>query len=355
MNVRQVQCLDCFAYYMNPCYSESGFTFLFAEAGRSYGSSTDRTTEQVQWLTTRNLLPTGGCILDVGCGEGHLLADIHGNIRRIGVDIDAPSVERGLQNYGARGVELIHGDFTSFLCPVKPDVITMYHLLEHLSRPVEVLRSLRTISHPGTRLIVEVPVLERCGTINDINGFFLVQHMTHFSKSSLANCLASAGWLLLDHYEIDDYNGYRILAEQGEPAGEICGNPEDVELLCQYFSVWYNALAIAEKRLASLPPHDRYVIWGGGFHTEFIYQTTGWFQSKPDREYLIVDSDPLKQGRGWRGIAILPPSILGAVDWDSSALVVSSYGSQEVIASAARNQGVPEDRIFRIYEYVKHY
>lgn len=354
-DVRQVQCLDCFALYMNPCYSESGFSVLFAEAGRSYGSTTDRVDEQVQWLTARNLVSDGGCLLDVGCGDGRFLAGVPGGIRRIGVDIDAPSIQRGQEKYGARGIELIQGDFASFRCPVKPDLITMYHLLEHLSRPLDVLRGLRTLGHAGTRLLVEVPVLENETTADDINGFFSVQHMTHFTRSSLVNCLARAGWLITDSHELDDYNGYRILAQPGEPSGRISGNREDFALLARCFSAWYAGLAAAEKRLASLPPYGRYVIWGGGFHTELIYQTTGWFHSEPDREYVIVDSDPLKHGKGWRGIAILPPSILEGVDWDSSALLVSSYSSQEAIASAARNQGVPDERIFKIYECVRHY
>mgnify|MGYP000380287711 CR=1 FL=1 len=36
----------------------------------------------------------------------------------------------------------------------------MFHVLEHLPRPVEVLRKLRSIAEVSTRLVVEVPVLE---------------------------------------------------------------------------------------------------------------------------------------------------------------------------------------------------
>lgn len=41
--------------------------------------------------------------------------------------------------------------------------------------------------------------------------------------------------------------------------------------------------------------------------------------------FVIVDSDPLKQSKTWRGIEILSPSVPSNFDWSSSSLVVSSY------------------------------
>ena len=49
-DIREVQCLDCFALYLNPCYSEYGFRVLFAEAGCSYGSTVGHTSQQIDWL-----------------------------------------------------------------------------------------------------------------------------------------------------------------------------------------------------------------------------------------------------------------------------------------------------------------
>ena len=97
------------------------------------------------------------------------------------------------------------------------------------------------------------------------------------------------------------------------------------------------------------------MIWGGGAHTEFLYQTTSFFQRYRHGDFLIVDSDPLKQGKTWRGISIFSQSMLADCDWTSTALVVSSYGGQESIASAAEMAGVPVDKIHRIYDYIRRY
>src|ERR1700693_5038486 len=56
VDLKEVQCLDCFALYLNPCYSDYGFQVLFAEAGCSYGSTEGRPQEQIDWLGGRGLL-----------------------------------------------------------------------------------------------------------------------------------------------------------------------------------------------------------------------------------------------------------------------------------------------------------
>ena len=107
---------------------------------------------------------------------------------------------------------LVCDDFTSFdLDGVTPDCITMYHVLEHLSEPIRVLKRLRKISHSKTKLVIEVPVIDN-GNTNDIHGFFTVQHATHFSRASLANCLRVSGWIITEEYRVPDYNGLRVIA-----------------------------------------------------------------------------------------------------------------------------------------------
>ena len=132
--------------------------------------------------------------IDVGCYDGNFLSKLPENIKKVGVDIDAPAIERGRNIHQKKKISFFTGDFETFSYDeVEPDTITMYHVLEHLSRPVEVLKKLHSISKPSTKIVVEVPIIED-GNTNDINGFFSIQHTTHFSSNSLLNCLAVAGW-----------------------------------------------------------------------------------------------------------------------------------------------------------------
>jgi hypothetical protein len=92
---------------------------------------------------------------------------------------------------------------------------------------------------------------------------------------------------------------------------------------------------------------DKCVIWGGGAHTEFLYQTTSFFHHGKSREYAIVDGDPIKKGKSRRGIEIHSPDVLRELTWSEECLLVSSYGSQPGIVKAATELRVPPDRVVR--------
>jgi hypothetical protein len=335
--VQEVQCQDCHAVFLNPCYSQTGFRYLFAEAGQSYGSTEGRPREQ----------------MDVGCYQGQFLSLLPKGVRRLGVDIDAPAIARGRALYGA-GIELIHGALETFKLPLEPDVISMFHVLEHLADPFAVLGHLRSISHHETRLVIEVPVLEH-GKTNDINGFLSVQHMTHFSLQSLGQVLSRAGWQILERHQLPDYNGQRVLAKPGEVSAAVIGNVTDRSTLLEYFEHWYSNLAVVSRVIESWPKTSRAVIWGGGVHTELMYQTTPFFHQDPERAFVIVDSDPLKRGKSWRGLSIHAPDILESISWDDCRLIISSYGSQERIAQAAEKLGVPHSAVDRLYDRLRGY
>jgi SAM-dependent methyltransferase len=358
VDVRETICLDCFALYLNPCYSNYGFGVLFAEAGQSYGSTARRPQEQIEWMTKRGLLSKNVTVLDVGCYEGTFLAHLPSSVKKIGVDIDHPAIERGRTRFQEHNIQFVVGDFENFQYEEEPpDTITMFHVLEHLPRPLSVLKKLRAISHSETKLIVEVPILEN-GATNDINGFFSVQHMTHFSRSSLRNCLDAAGWNIDEQDEKQDYNGCRALAFAADPnqnKESPEGNPDDWSVLQRYLSVWHASVLSAERKIQSMPASEFVVIWGGGAHTEFLYQVTTAFQARRICKFTIVDSDPLKHGKTWRGIQIQPPSILAGFDWSSAVLLISSYGGQESIAAAAAQMNVPTNRIIRVYDHIRRY
>jgi hypothetical protein len=353
-DIREVQCLDCFALYLNPCYTDYGFSVLFSEAGRSYGSSAAHTSQQIDWLKERGLLRAGSRFLDAGCYDGAFLAQLPDDLEKIGVDVDAPAIARGRQILGEKGIEFIHGDFETFSCEKSLDVITMFHVLEHLRRPVTVLRNLRSMANAGTQLVVEIPILEN-GITNDINGFFTVQHTTHFTRVSLQNCLAMAGWRSIESQEQPDYNGLRVSARPSESVGMVEQDSRAMHLLRGYLANWNLAVQAVEGRVSDLTGADKCVIWGGGAHTEFLYQTASLFHNRRDREYAIVDGDPIKKGKSWRGIEIHSPDILRQVTWLEKYLLVSTYGSQPHIVKAAAELGVPHDRIVTLYNEFRAY
>lgn len=350
--IRQAECLNCQAIFMNPAYSDAGLRVLFASAGNSYRSRPEHQAAQVEWLVERGLLAPGQALLDVGCYDGHFLGLLPDHIRKMGVDVDAPAVERGRHN----GLELTEGSLEGFRLTSQPDIITMFHVLEHLADPCKVLKNLRSNSHSQTRLVVEVPVIEK-GFTNDLNGFLSIQHMTHFSLHSLGLVMKRAGWEVLEGQEMPGYNGYRLIAKHSEePTAQIVPNPADRVIALRYLQFYFENLAETCNKINNWPKARRAVIWGAGAHTEVLYQATEYFRQDRTRKYIMVDSAVTLTDMTWRGLhAYSPASVLKSIDWSDCALVISSYAWQDAIEQAALKFGVPPSAIRKIYDHVTTY
>ena len=352
IQVQQVQCSTCQAIFMNPGYSETGLRVLFAAAGNSFRSRPEHQTAQVKWLEQRGLAAPGQALLDVGCYDGRFLNMLPAHVRKSGVDMDAAAIERGR----SLGLDLIAGAFEDFRLSAQPDVITMFHVLEHLADPYKTLRNLRRNSHAETRLIIEVPVIEK-GFTNDLNGFLSIQHSTHFSFNSLKLIMQRAGWQILDG-ETMSYNGYRIVTKPGTDnvVDVKAGAMADRVTALRYLQFYFQNLADVGEKIGKWPNTSRAVIWGAGAHTEVLYQTTEYFRQDRDREYIMVDSAVTEPVMTWRGLhAYSPKAVLADIDWSDCALVISSYGWQDAIEQDALKAGVPQSGIRKIYGHVTTY
>ena len=348
-DVVDVVCDSCLALYKNPCFSEEGLKVLLAEAGRSYGASEGRESEQVEWLQSSGLLLGCDVFLDIGCYDGQFLSLLPESINRIGVDLDMPAIQRGYAR--DRSIQLIHSSFECFRLPARADVITLFHVLEHLTDPNAVLRRIHQESSAHAKLVVEVPILER-GCTNDVNGFFSVAHLTHFSRRSLHSILSTSGWKVEERTDVPDYNGYRVIAVKSRPKphSSLPHNGDRAYLQENLRSIEFSRAKVREK-LEVIRDDDKVIIWGAGLHTEILFHTTQLFKSG-GREFLLIDSDLMKQGKTWRGIPILAPDsalpVVGNTDW----LVVSSYQGQSAITNAARKLGFSDRKVIRLYDFV---
>lgn len=106
----------------------------------------------------RRIVRAGGSgrILDVGCGDGHLLHICAGH----GFDCVGCEPSRVLASYAAQasGAEVVQGRYELSLFPAASfDVITFVQVLEHISEPRALLRAAWYHLRPGGLLCVEVP------------------------------------------------------------------------------------------------------------------------------------------------------------------------------------------------------
>jgi SAM-dependent methyltransferase len=342
-DLRTVQCLDCLIAFQSACLTPEGYAAVMAEAEASYGASAGRADEEVAWMCERGLLGGGRRVLDVGCHTGGLLARMPAGDERIGVDVDAAALARAAASHP--GIRFVHSPFESVELAAPVAAITMFHVLEHLPRPVAALRRLAALAAADGRLVVEVPIAEN-GAGNDISPFFSPYHTTHFTRDGLRRALHAAGWSIADWEEQEDYNGCRVVAAIGD--GPEPPLPEgDPAAYDRCLAAWHASAAHAEAVLATVDA-PRCLVWGAGSHTEMLYHATSFFQTAPEREYRLVDRDPAKFGGTWRGIPIVAPD---AVDGAQVPLVVSSYQGQPEIAAEALARGV--DQIVALYDAIQ--
>jgi len=347
-------CSTCNLIQNNPIPNENILKGILQEAGKSYGSSPLHMQDQIDHLLVKGLIYSGASVLDVGCYDGTFLGLLPDFIRGVGIDVDPDAIERGNARFKVKyNILLISSDFVNFQSTTVFNTIVMYHVLEHLVNPKQVLMNLLKLAKENTSLIVEVPILEN-GATNDINGFIAPLHLTHFSTTTLERMLNEAGWLVEEELNLKGYNGYRVVAKPGKSHGLGSKPSNDIELLETYLSHDVKNSNVINNKLNFLQAFNSVVIWGAGIHLELLFQKCEFF-SKLGADFLIVDSAPRKWGTSWRGINIVNPNSISWSELNDFALLIANYSAQNEIFALAIELGVPAERILRLYNNIVSY
>ncbi len=133
-----------------------------------------------------------GRALDVGCGKGEFALALHEKgFECAGIDMK-PGVISHLQDHFpqvAWSCEMTTGLAT---LPDRFDVLTMYHVLEHVSDPRQALSSLKALANPGALIVVEVPHVG--GWEARLKGrrwhYYKVDHVNYFRTGDLRRLAA---------------------------------------------------------------------------------------------------------------------------------------------------------------------
>ena len=146
----------------------------------------------VQQVIRQAALPASGRLLDIGCGNGAFLGAFSGIMpdwTLAGTELsDAMRaiVERipRVEALYTGALEEIPGHF---------DVISLVHVLEHISRPLELLAAVSKKLAPGGTVFVQVPDAAR-------NPFDLLiaDHVSHFTRDTARALLESAGYSVFE-------------------------------------------------------------------------------------------------------------------------------------------------------------
>ncbi|QPJ63597.1 MAG: class I SAM-dependent methyltransferase [Candidatus Nitronauta litoralis] len=340
-------CDSCGMVYTDPWFTREGARWLMERAGASYGYCDPE--ERVDWVLS--MAPEVRSVLDLGCGDGSFLGGFPEGFTLSGFETDEKMVLSGRLKFPH--IRFVQQDLENPSIFPQADLITIFHFLEHLSSPLEFLRLLRKETRSTSRLLVEVPVLDRAVETHgpDICGFFSVPHRSHFSRNTLVRMLSEAGWKVDQKLDLQG-NGFRVLAsptEQRECVSDRMDLKNEEEMALEYVECRENSIRKVQAVVDLLPENGNFLIWGGGHHTEFLGRLTSLFSGK--RLFLIVDNDPVKSGSFIHGIPIVEPSALNPEQWQSGDLkvIISSYSWQESIFKDLVKLGVNPSQIIQLY------
>lgn len=193
-------CRGCGFVWVNPPPTDDALRRYYAWTYRQEAKGTARRTlrqvyraaqgASARYEVLKPHLTPGAAVLDVGSGGGELVY----LLRKVG--IDATGIEPD-KTYSAFAREQLAVPVeTAFLQDVSfPaqtfEMVLLYHVLEHVAQPAEVIAILRPWLKPGGALVVEVPNLEsRCEA--PISRFHH-DHLSYFTPRTLSAFAANAG------------------------------------------------------------------------------------------------------------------------------------------------------------------
>ena len=249
-------------------------------------------------------------IVEIGCGKGEFLTALvqrdPGN-RGIGFDpsyVGPESAANGRIRFERRFYDESCSTF-------EPDAIVCRHVVEHVQRPVQLLRTIRqTLGRPDAQVFFETPCVEWI-LENDIVWDFFYEHCSYFTTDSLTHAFARSG------FDVDGvtrvFGGQYLWAEArpdvdrdvNADRAAVLRTPTTTsnhiaELATRYAAREHEVVNELRERIVDLSRRGPVAIWGAAAKGVTLANLVD-----PDATLLacVVDINPNKQGRYLPGSA----------------------------------------------------
>jgi SAM-dependent methyltransferase len=149
-------------------------------------------------LSRIKLYQASGTLLELGCLTGHFLALARkAGYEGVGIELDPWAAAYARREFGLTVHETpvpdLHFDDQTF------DVIAMFHVMEHLTHPMETLLDLRRILKDTGLLAIEIPIVDTLypTIMGRRHRHFVFDHTLFMSRKTAAGFLHKAGFEIL--------------------------------------------------------------------------------------------------------------------------------------------------------------
>ena len=207
--LRNIICLESGLIYVDPVPFENTEGFYKTEYRKSYKGVHRPKPKHVyragkvaleRFSRLLEYLPSDASCLDAGSSSGEFVYLLNSKgFDAQGVEANLPYADYSLAELA---LPVTKSPFSEFKTETKFDIITMFHVLEHLENPVRDLSHLKEFLKPGGKLIIEVP--------NILYPNMAFSHKWHpghlfsFTEDTLALLIEKAGFKTLSSNSIGD-------------------------------------------------------------------------------------------------------------------------------------------------------
>lgn len=235
MGLKTVGCKTCGMVLTNPQPTEDALRRFYEQDYRFYYQKVVTPSESyikrykkdlraqltADFLVRTKVLFDGVRVLDVGAGEGCILAAITNRFKAGAVLAVEPNPDFGrfAESYADCAVV---PDLAS-VGELEFDLVILNHVLEHIKKPHEFLLAIKRYIAPGGKLYIDVPSVEEYSSMDD----FHIGHVNHFSSRSLKNLLLITGYepyLIEKHTPVKHPRSIRCVCSVGAVQQPMIGS-----------------------------------------------------------------------------------------------------------------------------------
>jgi 2-polyprenyl-3-methyl-5-hydroxy-6-metoxy-1,4-benzoquinol methylase len=221
------QCANCQLVFLNPrvnldnlknYYTSHYLPYRGPEAWGKFkklveGSQKKLDLRRVKRVKDAYSILPESLILDVGCGNPSFLKSCQQELKcqTMGIDFSDEGWKEQIAQF--KGIDLQVAEIKDLSINLQPDVITMWHYLEHDYTPLENLTYLKSIAKPSTTLIIEIPNFDsvsRKKYNENWAGWHTPRHTSLFSPNNIKLLLEKSGWNVSHLFTYGTLNPYLL-------------------------------------------------------------------------------------------------------------------------------------------------